>query len=536
MIVQIYADSALVYDNRLEGYEILSLQAHTYLEQGGTASFTMPPEHPFYNAFVGHKTVIRIYRGTELVFRGRALYPSDDFSGRRTIVCESERCFLQDAVMRPYLYKTDPASIFADVIAKYNAQVGEDKQFAVGSVTVTDPNDYVRMETSNAEQISDTVKKLIERCGGYLTFSTDAQGARCINWLESLNAYSLQAIEFGENLLDYTRDDANTDLATAIVPYGAKGEDEKRITIESVNDGVDYIQDDEAVALRGFIAKPVVWDDVTVPANLLKKAQKYLAQSKLVVTTLSLSAVDLSALDSSIDRFSVGDTVRVRSVPHGVDDDFLLTERTYDLLNPANDRVTLGGTITTLTGSDVAGTSEALNRIEQTIVSGAKDYQSALDEIRETEQSCLSAIRQASDILQTYVESNFVTTTEQEKVIETLQTLISQTASELSIVISKTEEQITEVGGDLTAYKESMSTIIRATIDGVEIGKSDSPYTALLSNDRLEFRENGVVVAYISNNKMHITDLEVTHSARLACWEFKQRSNGHGIIRYRRLT
>lgn len=92
------------------------------------------------------------------------------------------------------------------------------------------------------------------------------------------------------------------------------------------------------------------------------------------------------------------------------------------------------------------------------------------------------------------------------------------------------------MSGDLTAYKESIATIIRATIDGVEIGKSDSPYTAVLSNDRLEFRENGVVVAYISNNRMHITDLEVTRSARLTCWEFKQRSNGHGIIRYRRLT
>lgn len=536
MIVQAYADNSLIYDSRLEGYALLALQVHTYIDKGGSAEFVLPPEHPAYNDFVAHKTIIRIYRGTELVFRGRVLYPSDDFYGRRTITCEGERCFLQDAVMRPYLYQADPATIFRDIISKYNAQVDESKQFAVGNVTVTDPNDYVRLEADSAGQISDVVKKLVERCGGYITFGYDDDGKRTINWLATLSNHSLQAIEFGENLLDYTRDDSNTDLATAILPYGAKGKDEKRLTIESVNDGVDYIQDDAAVALRGFICKPVVWDDITIPANLLTKARQYLAQSKLIVTTLSLSAVDLSALDSSIDRFSVGDTVRVRSKPHGVDDDFRLTERTYNLLDPSQDTVTLGGTTATLTGSDVDSSRKNTNDLNRIETSTRSDYQSNLAQIKETERTCMSAIQQASDLLQSYVENNYVTTEAQQRVVEQLQTLISQTADALSITISKATEQITDVNGDLTAYKESIATIIRATIDGVEIGKSDSPYTAVLSNDRLEFRENGVCVAYISNNRMHITDLEVTHSARLTCWEFKQRSNGHGIIRYRRLT
>lgn len=147
-----------------------------------------------------------------------------------------------------------------------------------------------------------------------------------------------------------------------------------------------------------------------------------------------------------------------------------------------------------------------------------------------------ASIELASDQLKTYVQSNFVTTSEQDEVVRQLQSLISQSAQQVELVFSQIDQRIDGVSGDLTDYKEEIQTFIRATAEGVEIGKSDSPYSALLTNDRLEFRDSGTVVAYISNNKMHITDLEVTHSARLTCWEFMQRSNGNGIIRYRRLS
>ena len=42
------------------------------------------------------------------------------------------------------------------------------------------------------------------------------------------------------------------------------------------------------------------------------------------------------------------------------------------------------------------------------------------------------------------------------------------------------------------------------------------------------------MAAYISNNKMYITDLEVTHRALLVRLEIKERSSGELIIRYKR--
>ena len=58
------------------------------------------------------------------------------------------------------------------------------------------------------------------------------------------------------------------------------------------------------------------------------------------------------------------------------------------------------------------------------------------------------------------------------------------------------------------------STLIRASGDGVEIGKSDSNFKVLLTNNRLSFRQivnsSVVEVAYMSNRKLFITDAQIT--------------------------
>ena len=186
MKITVYADEQLVYDSRLEDLALLGLEVENNIEKAGVAELVMPPDHPSYNSFVAYRTVVTVYRDDVLLFRGRSLHPTDDFYKRRTITCEGERGFLQDGIMRPYMYQDGPAAIFANVINLYNAQVEAFKQFVVGEVTVTDPNNYVRLESDKAEQIADTIDKLVERVGGYIVFTTNASGQRVINWLAEL--------------------------------------------------------------------------------------------------------------------------------------------------------------------------------------------------------------------------------------------------------------------------------------------------------------------------------------------------------------
>jgi len=351
-MIELYADGRLVYSNRHDSRRLVGLKTTGGLNKGGTAEIVMPPDHPFYNSFISYKTIIDLKENGVRRFRGRALFPSDDFFNNRTILCEGERCFFNDAIIRPYLYQDTPRNIFADALAQYNASVDEFKRFTLGEVTVTDPNDYVRLESSDAKKFGAFVDELVERCGGYITFSDDSKGGRAVHWLATVGRKNNQPIEFGENLLTFERSGQSPELATAIIPYGAQLGGGVRLTIESVNGGKDYIQDDAAVALRGIITATMTWDDVTEPANLLTKAREWLNEHRNALTSLQLSAADLSRIDRTLDSFMEGDLIPVVSRPHAVDDEFQLTDQTIDWLNPDGGSITLGKTQASLTGAD----------------------------------------------------------------------------------------------------------------------------------------------------------------------------------------
>lgn len=393
-MIQVFADGQVVYDSRLEQYDLISLKVTTGLNVGGTAEIQMAADHPAYNYFTSYKTIVTIYRDGELLFRGRALYSADNFTRQRTITCEGELCFLRDTINRPYLYQASPRSCFVTLIGAHNKATDAEKRFLVGDVTVTDANDYIRVESESAETTLATLNKLLERCGGYIVFTDDEDGNRVIHWLEALDSRSSQSIEFGENLLDFSSTGANTtSLATGLVPYGARNEEtKKRLTIESVNGGKDYIIDEEAQAVRGTIITTATWDDVTEPANLLKKARAYLDDAKVFITSLELTALDLSYLDRSIDSFSVGDMIRVFSPPHGINEDFQLTKKTEDLLNPAQSRVTLGKDIQSLTSADVAGDNKSQNEVETIKVNYSTDLQKLSTDVE------TSVLAKAADI------------------------------------------------------------------------------------------------------------------------------------------
>lgn len=499
MIVQVYADNSLVYDNRLEGYELLGLTVSAKAESGGSATIQMPLTHPAYSKFVSLKTLVEIYRDGELIFRGRALYPSDDFYGSRTITCESERCFFQDAVMRPYLYQTDPQTIFADIIRIYNDQVDEFKRFAVGTVTVTDDNDYVRMEAENAGSVADAISKLVDRCGGYIVFETDADGIRTVNWYAELTHYSTQTIELGENLLDFTRDDGNTsDLATVLIPYGARDEETgERVTIASVNDGKDYIQADDAIAYRGKIVKTKTWDDVTQSANLLQKAVAWLSTAKLITTQLSLSAIDLSALDTNIDTFSIGDQVHVISKAHKVDADYLLLERDYDLLNPANDAVTLGKSLSTLTGGTAADDKHNSSAIDKVGHDARADYEKNKEQISGTETRLTSLIQQTSETIMLEVSK---VQKDNESIKEQL-TQIQQTAEDVTIRVSKIEQDGVDKVTTSMGYKFSD--------DGLHIQKSGEEIENLMDHTGMYVKRGDEIMLQANKDGVVATDVTV---------------------------
>ena len=531
-MIQLFANGdELVYDSRLNSHSLLALSYTSGLNKAGTATFTMPPDHPNYDSFIAYRTPVEIYRDGLLVFRGRVLYPEDKFNKERTFTCEGERGFFHDAVMRPYLHQDGPGAVFAVVIEAYNAQVEEFKQFALGDVTVTDPNGYIRIENTTAEQVSDTLDKLVERCGGYIVFTTNAEGKRTVNWYAELNYRSSQIITFGDNLLDFARSDSSPELATVIIPYGAQVETEdeadkgRRVTIESVNDGLDFIQDYDAVALRGVIARPVYWDDVTEPENLLLKAQAYLAKSRNIITGLKLTALDLSDLDKNIDTFQVGDLIRVRSKPHGVDEDFLLTERSVDLLNPAKGSVTLGKENASLTGMDVAGDRTSASKLEKIEHSIRADYQLNVGAVlEESQQSFSTLLQQTSDQLKLEVSESYATNGELEALIESSMTQLSES---FTFLFTQLEAVVNENDAEARTQFTEISKYIRFENGDIVLGEAGNSIVLRIENDRIAFLDEGAEVAYLSNKHLVVLDGNFLHSLQIGKFGLIPRGNGN---------
>lgn len=359
---QIYADDTLIYDSTVEDYKIGKGDGALETNKAGSFTFSLYPEHFFYNSFVKKKTVITVTKSDKILFRGRVLDDKVNRWNLKEIVCEGELNFLQDSVIRPYDFTGTPEELFVKFVNDHNSQVDEFKRFRIGTVTVLDPNNYIARKNSAYENtLSNLNSRMIgDSLGGYFHITHGDDGKDPIptlHYLADFTEISSQTIEFGVNLKDYLKKGDGKEIATAIIPLGAEIDDgnseteNPRLTIADVNGGVDYVHDEAAVAAYGWIYQTVIWDDVTVPANLKAKAEAYLADITGESITVELTAIDLHMLDRSIESYGVDTYVRAVSEPHNFADTLLCTKQTFNILKPDSDTVTLGRSYSNFTGT-----------------------------------------------------------------------------------------------------------------------------------------------------------------------------------------
>ena len=380
--------------------------------KNGQAEFIVYPNNPYYSVVKKLTTDIIIYNNKAPCFYGRVLYDDEDASGAKHVFVEGELAFLCDSVQRPAVYHDiSVIDYFSKIISLHNSQVEERKQFVVGRVSVTDSNDSL-YRYSNWETTRETLtEKLIKRLGGHLHIRHE-NGQRIIDYLsdEEFNTTCKQQIRFGENLLDYSKNMDASDLATCIIPLGARKDEssieglEERVTISDVNGGVDYVMDDDAVAEYGKIYKTVTWDDVTEPANLLKKAKKYLTTTQYEKMVLEVKAVDLSLTSSDVEEMKIGQMVRCISKPRSMDVYLPLAEKKVYIQDFGRNTVTLGSETSAHTYTSTNASQSA--SIEETI----KDIPSRGELLQ-------AALRQATDLLNDMTQSGYAIHTKNEFIV-----------------------------------------------------------------------------------------------------------------------
>lgn len=408
---KIYADDTIIYDSTFEDYKIGQGQITLETNKSGSFVFSVYPDHFYFDKFIKMKTVITVYKSDRIIFRGRILNDVTDYWNNKVITCEGEMGFFQDSIIRPFDFSGTPEQLFRKFIDEHNSQVDDFKCFEIGKITVIDGNDYVARSNAGYES---TLKNLNSRLleselGGnfYITHGEwETDPIPTLNYLADFEGKASQSIEFGSNLKKYTKTEKSEEIATVIIPLGADvGDGEvgsgKKLTIASVNNGLDYVYDATAVKLYGWITKVVEWDDVKVAANLKTKAEAYLQDSVKQSVTIELTAVDLHLLDRNIESFKLGDYIHVSSAPHNFDEIMLCTKQTIDLLRPDNDTVTLGKTFMTFTEVNSKSLT-AINKVKSLETTVRKVNTQVVDLGKTVD----SADKKAQEALDSYKEIN----------------------------------------------------------------------------------------------------------------------------------
>ena len=363
---RIFLDDELFYDPRIPDLALTDLTCELEVNKTGTLKFTVPATHPKIDDLKKMYSVLSLYQDDDWLYSGRVLSDEIDFYGSRTIECEGELSYLLDSIQRYHEYHNiSVEEYFTDLITKHNQDVDEKKQFTVGQVTVVDNNDSLYRYSTYENTWKTIEDRLISRLGGYIRIRHENEN-RLIDYIESYDHTNEQVIRFGENILDLIQDVNCDSLATVIVPLGKRDDEtDERLTIKSVNDGKDYIEDPDAIARYGRIVKTVEYDDVELPENLLRKGREVLDRQKILISSITITAIDLHLLDVEIERCKVGDSIRVISEPHGLDD-LMVIQKTYiDLLHPENSKLTLGATLLTLASSMSRGTAAVLTSLQE---------------------------------------------------------------------------------------------------------------------------------------------------------------------------
>ena len=96
--------------------------------------------------------------------------------------------------------------------------------------------------------------------------------------------------------------------------------------------------------------------------------------------------------------------------------------------------------------------------------------------------------------------------------------------------------QIAEVDGALTAYKNKVGNWMRFNADGsLVLGATRTPnqeaYELKLTKNRISFMLNDDEVAYISSNQLHITNSTVVSNLKIGGFTWERRGNNNmGLV------
>ena len=180
--------------------------------------------------------------------------------------------------------------------------------------------------------------------------------------------------------------------------------------------------------------------------------------------------------------------------------------------------------IAQLNAVDISG-----NESLRLVVDAAKDE--ALDATGEA----VAQIALTAEQIRSEVKRDYATADQVGQMNETLSTLAEQSENNFTWTVTKVNEIIEDAAANDNLTREQLNlihTYMRFGEDGLTIGKAGNPLTFRVVNDWLAFYMNDTEVAYLSDNKLYVTQAEILARLQIGKFAYEPQSNGNLSVIY----
>lgn len=328
-----------------------------YLEENENSAsiltFKLLPNSHFFNKLKKFITPIKLYKNNTKIFDGRVIevVPSmnSDGSFEYEVTCEDRLNYLNDVRVgkwdiHPDSYtpdnnttvNLDPADIKTNfdvdkmislILDTYNSKVLDDKKIYKGIVNVSG---NVTCQTDRETCLNTLIDKLINKKCGFIKLREN-NNKWYLDYTETPQVESTSKIEIEVNMKSIKKQSSLDSVITRIIPIGKDG-----LTIKSVNNNVEYVQNDTLISTYGVVESVIKWDDVTEPSNLLSKAQAMLETINDDIYSIDCSALDLSTIETDFTEFEISQSCNLVNSILEMDEECRIISKKTPLDEPWN--------------------------------------------------------------------------------------------------------------------------------------------------------------------------------------------------------
>ena len=446
-------------------------------------TFTILPNNRGYNLINPLSTLVKVLntKTNKYEFIGRVLSPNHSMSSSglisKTYICESELGYLLDTYQSyEEVHNITVRGYLEKLIHAHNENTDDSKKFVVGNVNVVDNNDslyrYIAYDTTK-KNIDDD---LIDNLGGELQIRYEGN-TRYLDYLTEVGKVCSTEIRLAKNLQDLEQNIDVSNYCNRLVVLGAKlkakdnegneTDTEQRLTIESVNNGLKYIDDKESIAKYGVIQGQVIYDDVNEAKNLLSKGQKHLLNQRLLVSN-KVNALDLSLIGIDLDSFEVGNYYPLIHEILGINDIVRVVEKSISIDSPHTNSITLGDLEKDIKKYNIQakkGYSEAIKKAEEANNRAITVEKFATDEIYRVDGNINNIITDVGNEITNINSSLGNTSADVSSInasISLLEAKVNKNTTDINSItddISLIKADTTIIKTDITKVKEDISNI-----------------------------------------------------------------------------